>query len=336
MTEYAASLLPRLAQALLAAVFIAPIPHAAGAPASATAQPAAQSIHVIVPFINGGIADSVAQIVVNKLNETARRQFEIANRPGDDGRFGAEVAAKARPDGYTLLFAPIANYAAAMALHTTLHFDLLADFAPVTLVANAPHVLVSHPSLPLKTVKQIIALAKSRPGQIRWASHGKISLSQLEKEMFGNLTDTRTESVPFRNSSDALPELLTGNVDLLFDSIAAALPHIKSGRLHGIAVAGAKRSPALPRLPTVAEAGVKGFEADYWYGMLAPDGVDRSVISRLNGDFAKAVNAGDVRDRLLFYGIETRSSSPGEVAKIMREEIAKWAKVVKYAGIKPE
>jgi len=320
------------ALSLLAAVFVAPRLHATGTSAPGAAQP----IHIIVPFLNGGIADSVARIVVNKLNETARQPFEIVNRPGDDGHFGAEVAARARPDGYTLLFAPIVNYAASVTLYRKLHYDLLADFAPVTLVANAPHVLVSHPSLPLKTVDQIIALAKSRPGQIRWASHGKTSLSQLEEEMFRNLTDTRTDSVPFRNSSDALPELLTGNVDLLFDSIAAALPHIKTSRLRGIAVAGAKRSPALPQLPTVAEAGVAGFEADYWYGVLAPDGVDKPVVSRLNDDFAKAINAGDIRDRLLFYGIETHSSSPGEVVIIMRAEIAKWAKVIKNAGIKPE
>lgn len=322
-----------LAPALLAAVVTGQAMAATSAPAATTM---AQPVRVIVPFLGGTLTDRVARIVVNKLDAAARRPFVVENRPGDDGHFGAEVAAKARPDGYTLLFAPIVNYAAAAALHTTPHFDLLADFTPVTLVANAPHVLVSHPSLPLKTVDQIVALAKSKPGQIRWASHGKISLSQLEMEMFRNLTGIRTDSLPFKNSSDALPELLTGNVDLLFDSIAATLPHIKSGKLHGIALAGAKRSPALPRLPTVAEAGVKEFEADYWYGILAPEGVDKSDVSRLNDDFAQAINTGDVRDRLLFYGVETRSSSPGEVAKIMREEIAKWAKVIKNAGIKPE
>ena len=309
---------------LLAAVFATP----------ALPADAARPVRIIVPFLGGSLADDMARIVANMLDKTARQPFVVENRPGDDGHFGAELVAKAPFDGYTLLLAPIVDYAAAVSLHATLHYDLLADFTPVTLIANAPHVVVAHPSLPAKTVAAVIALAKSRPGQIRWGSHGIISLSQLELEMFRDLSDIRITSVQFNSSSATLSELLAGNADLLFDSIAATLPHIKSGRLRAVAVAGSRRSPTLRELPTVAEAGVKGFEADYWYGILAPEGVDQSVITKLNDDFAKAINARDVGERLMFFGIEARSSTSAELAQIMRGEVAKWAKVIKDAGIK--
>ncbi len=314
------------ALALLAAVFAAP-----ALPAD-TARP----VRIIVPFLDGGMADSVARIVAKKAADHAGRPFVVENRPGDDGQFGAELVSKAEPDGHTLLFAPVTHYAVAVSLYAVRHYDLDADFAPVTLIANAPHVLAAHPSLPARTVGELIATARSGPNRLRWASHSRTSLSRLEFEMFRGLTGVKAVSVPYANSSDALPALLSGNVDLLFDSIAAALPYIQSGRLRGIAVAGARRSPALARLPTVAEAGVKGFEADYWYGILAPDGVGKSVIERLQRDFSAATGAADVRDSLLRYGIEPHGGPPGELAKIMHGETAKWGKVIRDAGIKPE
>ncbi|MDO8597211.1 MAG: tripartite tricarboxylate transporter substrate-binding protein [Sulfuricaulis sp.] len=315
-----------VALALLAAAFAAP-----ALPAD-TARP----VRVIVPFLGGGLPDGVARIIAAKLNGHTGRPFVVENRPGDDGHFGAELVSKSEPDGYTLLFAPITNYAAAVSLYAVRHYDLDADFAPVTLIANAPHVLAVHPSLPAKTVGELIAVARSRPGQLRWASHGRTSLSRLEFEMFRGLTGVKAKSVPYANSADALPDLLSGNVDLLFDSIVSALPHIQSGRLRGIAVAGARRSPALARLPTVAEAGVKGFEADYWYGILAPDGVGKSVVERLQRDLAAATSAADVKNGLLRYGIEPHSGPPGELVKVMRGETAKWGKVIRNAGIEPE
>lgn len=291
---------------------------------------------VIVPFLQSGIADSVARIVVNKVNATASERYSVENHPGDDGHFGAELAAKAEPDGRTLLFAPIVSLAAAVSLHARLHYDLLADFAPVTLIANVPHVLLVHPSLPVKTVADVIAIAKARPGQLRWATHGRSSLSQLELELFRNLSGIRVAAAPYNASSEALPELLSGNVDLLFDSIGAAQPHLQSGRLRGIAVASARRSPALPRLPTVAEAGVRNFEANYWYAVLAPEGTAGTAIDRVQRGFAGALAAADVKDRLLHYGIEPRASTPAELAQIVRGEIAKWAQVISRAGLKRE
>ncbi len=296
----------------------------------------APAARVIVPFLQSGIADSVARIVVNQINATAAERYAVENHPGDDGHFGAELVAKAKPEGHTLLFAPIVSLAAAVSLRARLHYDLLADFAPVTLVANLPHVLLVHPSVPAKTVADVIAIAKARPGQLKWAAHGNSSLSQLELEMFRNLSGVRVTARPYVVSSAALPELVGGNVDLLFDNIAAAQPYLQSGKLRGIAVAGSRRSPALPQLPTVAEAGVRNFAADYWYAMLAPDGTSQAAIEHIQRDFAGALAAADVKDRLLHYGIEPRASTPGELAQIMRSEIAKWAQVISRAGLPRE
>jgi len=302
--------------------------------AIAQAQPyPLQPVRIIVPFAGGDLADNVARIVVRKLNENSTRPFAVENNPGDDGHFGAELVAKASPDGYTLLFAPIADYAAAASLRARLHYDLLADFTPVTLIADAPQLLVAHPSLPVKSVATLIALAKARPGQLGWASHGKASLSQLELEMFRGLSGISVNRTPFDDSSAALPALLVGDAELLFDSLAATLRHIKAGRLRAIAVAGSKRARALPELPTVAAAGVKGFASDHWYAMLAPEGIEMPVVSRLNDDFAKTIGAGDVNERLLSLGFETRRSTPAELAALMRDDVAKWAKVIKASGI---
>jgi len=183
-------------------------------------------VRIVVPFLGDNLADRVARIVVKKLGEKSGRVFAVKNNPGDDGHFGAEIVAKARPDGYTLLFAPIASYAAAASLRARLHYDLLADFTPVTLIASAPQLLVAHPSLPVKSVATLIALAKARPGQIRWASHGDASLSRLELEMFRGLSGISVNRLLFHDGSAALPSLLVGDAELLFDSLAATLPHI--------------------------------------------------------------------------------------------------------------
>ena len=300
-------------------------PHASGNPS--------QPVRVIVPFLGSDLPDIVARIVVGKLGDKPGRVFAVANNPGDNGRFGAEIVAKAHPDGYTLLFAPITGYAAAAGLHARLHYDLLADFTPVTLIANEPQLLLAHPSLPVKSVATLIALAKARPGQIRWASHGDTALSRLELEMFTALSGISIDRVPVNERRAALSSLLVGDADLLFDSLAATLPHIKAGRLRAIAAAGSKRARALPDLPTVAAAGIQGFEADHWYAMLAPEGVEMPVVSKLNDEFARAVDAGDVSERLLSLGFEAQRSTPAALAAIMRADVAKWAKVIKTSGI---
>ena len=290
----------------------------------------AQTVHLVVPFRGGGVADSVARIVVNQI--PASRQFAVENRFGDDGHFGAELVSRAESDGRTLLFAPVANYAVAASAYKSLHYSFPGDFAGVTLVANAPHALLAHPSLPVQSVADLIALARAHPGRLKWASEGKLALSQLEIDLFRQLTGIKVEAVPYAASDKALPELLNGNAVLLFTAIAAALPHVKSGRLRALAVASGHRSPTLPALPTVAESGVKGFEAEYWYAVLAPDGTDKAVIAKLSGELGKAVGAREVRDRLQFYGIEARASAPADVDRMMRAETAKWAPLVKAAA----
>jgi len=314
----------------------APRPHAGAAllllilAALPAAGARAQTVRLIVPFLGGGVADSVARIVVNQI--PASRQFTVENRFGDDGHFGAELVSRAEPDGRTLLFAPIANYAVAASAYQSLHYSFPADFAGVTLIANAPHLLLAHPSLPVQSVADLIALARTRPGKLKWASQGKLSLSQLEIDLFRQLTKVDVESAPYADSSKALPELLSGKAVLLFDAIAAVLPHVKSGRLRALAVASGRRSPTLPALPTVAESGVRGFEAEYWYSVLAPDGTDKAVIAKLSGELGKAAGAGEVRERLQFYGIEARASAPADVDRMMRAETAKWAPLVKAAA----
>ncbi len=301
----------------------------------AQAQPyPSRVVRIIVPFPGDDLTDRAARLVAGKLGENSGHRFAVENNPGDNGHFGAEIVAKASPDGYTLLYAPIANYAAAASLRARLHYDLLADFAPVTLIANAPQLLVAHPSLPVKSVATLIALAKARPGQLKWASHGSASLSQLELEMFRVLSGISISRTPFDDRSAALPALLVGDADLLFDSLSATLPHIRAGRLRALAAAGARRARALPDLPTVAAAGVKGFEADHWYAILAPEGTEDAVVSRLNGYFSKA--AGDIGERLLSLGLEAGRSTPAELATLMRDNVAKWARVIKASGMRPD
>ena len=305
---------------------------------SAFAQPdtaRAQSprpVRIVVPFLGGGMADAVARIVAARAQELSQTPYHVENRPGDDGHFGAEVVAKAEPDGSTLLFAPIAVYASAVSLLAKLHYSLESDFIPVTLIANAPHVLVAHPSLPVQSVKDLLALAKARPGQMRWIAHGKNSLSQLEMEMLSSLSGIRINRVPFSNGGAMLAELIAGNAELAFDTVATTLPHVKAGRLRALALAGSQRLPALRELPTIAESGIAGFEADYWYALLAPEGVAKPAVERLNEDFSKAVTSAGIRDRLLPHGIEVRSSTSAELARIIRDEVAKWAKVAKAAS----
>ena len=294
--------------------------------------PAARPVRVVVPFLGGGVADSVARIVVSRARDLSKTPYQVENRPGDDGHFGAEVVAKSEPDGTVALFAPVTLYAAAVSLFRDLHYSLESDFTPVTLIANAPHLLLVHPSLPVKSVKDLLALAKARPGEVRWLAHGRSSLSRLELDMLSSLGGIRLAGVPYSKSGTVLPELAAGNAELAFDSIAAALPHIKSGKLRAIAVAGARRSPALRDVPTVAEGGVAGFEANYWYALLVPEGAAKPVVERLSDDFTKAIASPETRERLLPHGIEAHASTGAELAKIIRDDVAKWANVAKNAG----
>jgi tripartite-type tricarboxylate transporter receptor subunit TctC len=289
---------------------------------------ATRPVRIIVPFLGSGVADNVARLIASRLPATPH-PYVVENRPGDEGHFGAEVASKSEPDGHTLLFAPVTFYAAQATLERR-HYDLEADFAPVTLIANVPSVLVGHPSLPAKSAAELIALAKARPGQLRWASHGRTSYSQLELELFRQLVAVKVNTVPL-GTLTAMTELAAGRVDLLFETIPAALAQIKAGKVRAMGVSGSARSPALRDVPTLAESGARGFEANYWYGILVPDGVSKAAIDRYNAELTKVAANPEVRERLLAFGIETRTSTPAELGRIMHDELARWSKVAAAA-----
>jgi tripartite-type tricarboxylate transporter receptor subunit TctC len=296
----------------------------------------AKPIRMIIPFPAAGATDILGRAVGQKLAESLGQPVVIDNRPGAGGNIGAEMAARALPDGYTLLLGAITSHAISAGLYPRLAYKLETELVPVSLVGNVPHVLIVHPSLPVKGVKDVVALAKSRPGQLNWASQGNGTLSHLEMELFRRLAAIDVVHVPYKGSSFAMPDLIAGNTQLFFDSIPPALPQINAGRLRAIAVASSKRSPALPDLPTISESGLKGFEADNWFGVLAPEDTPKDIVARLNTEIVKVVGAADLRKRMIAQGAQLQGSTPAELAAIVKNDVAKWSKVIRDAGVKLE
>src|SRR6266700_8099210 len=256
-------------------------------------------IRLIVPFTAGGGNDSVARLVGKSLSDSLGQQLVIDNRPGAGGVLGAEIAAKAAPDGYTLFLGGVGSHAVNPNLNDRLPYDPIRDFAPVALLAQAPLVLVVHPSVPAESFKAFVALARSRPGQLNYASNGNGSSSHLAAVMFDSMTGVDMVHVPYKGLSPALTDLLSGRVQLMFSSVVAILPHINAGKLRGLAVTGRRRLPSMPDLPTIAESGLPAYEAGSWYGVLAPAGTPREIVARLNAELVKALAQPEVRTRLL-------------------------------------
>lgn len=305
-------------------------------PASAQAWPS-RPIRLIAPFPPAGAVDLVGRPIALRLQETLGQQILFENRPGAGGNIGAEAVAKAPADGYSLLMAAVTTHAISATLYQKLNYDLQKDLAPISLAANSPQVLVAHPSLPVKTVQDVIALARQRPGQLSWASQGNGTLSHLEQELLRSMAKIDVVHVPYKGSSPALADLFGGQVVLLFDSVPAVLHHIGAGKLRAIAVATSRRSNVLPDVPTVAETpGLKGYAAENWFGMMAPAAVPKEIIARLNGEMVKALAQPELRKRLLDIGFEPRSSTPEELRAIIASEIALWAKVIRDSGAKIE
>lgn len=296
----------------------------------------ARTIRFIVPFTPGGSADIFARPIAQKMSESMGQQVVVENRPGSGGVIGTEAAAKAGPDGYTMMMGLTANVAVNPALYPKLRYDPLRDFAPVTLIASAPYVLVVPPSLPARNVKELVGLARSRPGDLAYVSLGSGSMGHLSGELLASMARVKLLHVPYKTLGQAITDLMTGQVQLLFLGIASAQPHVRSGRLRAIAVSGAKRSPALPQVPTVSDSGVKGFEVTGWYGAFVPAGTPQDIIARLNKEIVRALSLPDVRDRLSGEGAELVGNSPREFDAFIRSEIAKWAEVVKLSGAKAE
>jgi tripartite-type tricarboxylate transporter receptor subunit TctC len=295
----------------------------------------ARPVRIVVPFPPVGAADLLSRTVGQKLTEAWGQQIVVENRPGAGGNIGAELVAKAAPDGYALLMAPITTYAVGMAAYQKLGWHVEKDLAPVSMVANVPHVLVAHPSLPVRTVRDVIALGKSRPGELNFASQGNGTLSHVEQELLKQMGGFKATHVPYKGSAPGLADLIPGFVQLMFDSIPSSAPHIKSGRLRGIGVASSKRSPALPDMPALGEQ-LAGFEADSLFGLMAPAGTPREVIVRINAEVQKVIATADIRERLVAQGGLVQGGSPEDMARQIRSDVEKWGKVVRTAAIRIE
>jgi len=300
-------------------------------PAAAQSYPS-RPVRLITPSSPGSGVDIVARIVGQKLSENLKQQVVIDNRAGAGANLGAEIAAKAAPDGYTLFMGTPAH-AINPGLYRRLNYDIVRDFAPISLVTTGQYVLVVHPSVPAKIVKDLIALAKARPGQLNYASAGNGNATHLAAELFKSLTGVNIVHVPYKGSGPALTDLIGGQVHLMFSNLTAGLPHIKSGKLRALAVTGARRSPTAPDIPTVTESGVPGYTVTSWYGVLAPAATSQEIVNRLNGEIVKVMRLPDMKGRLAAEGAEPTSSTPAEFAAFIKTEIAKWGKVVKEAGI---
>ena len=301
-----------------------------GAYASAQSYPTGP-VRVIVPFPPGGGVDSMGRILAQKLTESFGKQFLVDNRPGANGMIGSELAAKAPKDGYTLLVNG-ANFVTTPSLYAKPTYDPIRQFDPISLAALAPNVLVVHPSVPARSVKELIAIAKARPGQIGFAGSGSGSTPHLAGELFKTMTKTDMVHVPYRGTGPAITGLLSGEVSTMFMPALAALPYIQSNRLRALAVTSRERMPALPNLPTIAEAGLKGYESSQWYGVLAPAGTPADILNALNAQIAKMMRTPDMKQRMAESGSVAVGSTREAFAAYLNEELAKWARVIKASG----
>lgn len=295
-----------------------------------------KAIRMIVAYPPGGGTDTVGRLMAQSLAERLGQNVVVDNRGGATGNIGTELAAKSAPDGYTLLMGNVAPNAINVSLFDKLPFDPVKDFAPITLVAVTPNILVVHPSLPVKTVKDLIALAKSRPGALNYPSAGVGSSSHLAGALLDILAHTSMTHVPFKGGGPAMIATISGEVQLMFATMPAALPHVRTGKVRPVAVTTEKRSLAMPDLPTIAESGVKGYEAATWYGLLAPAATPRAVIDRVHGEAVKILAAPESRKRLTDLGFEPVGNTPAQFAAYIKSEIAKWGKVIRAGGIRAE
>ncbi|HEX2830870.1 MAG TPA: tripartite tricarboxylate transporter substrate binding protein [Burkholderiales bacterium] len=293
-------------------------------------------VRFIVPFPPGGGNDTIARLVGQKLSVALGQQVIVDNRPGAGGTIGAEAAARSPGDGYTMFLAGVATHGINPNMRKKLPYDALKDFEAVSLIASAPLLVVVHPSLPVKSVKDLITTAKTKPGQINYASNGPGSSSHLAGELFDMMAGVKMTHVPYKGLAPALTDLLSGEVSVMFSSAVAALPQVKAGRLRAIAMTGAKRSPAIPNVPTVAEAGLPGYETGSWYGVVVPAGTPRAAIDRLSREIQTIVKSPELTAKLNEEAVIPVGSTPEAFNKHIRNELARWAKVVKAAKLEQQ
>ncbi len=291
-------------------------------------------VRIIVGFLPGGSTDIMVRLVTPGLTEAFRQQFVVDNRPGANSNIGSEAAAKSPPDGYTLLGVS-ASFSINVSLYPQMGYDPVRDFAPITRIAAVHNVLVVHPSLPVKTVKELVALIKARPGQLVFASSGSGSTSHLAAELLkSSVGGLDAVHVPYRSGPPALIDLVSGQVQMLVATMPSTLPYVQSGRLRAVAVASLKRAQPLPSVPTFIESGFPGFEVSAWNAMLAPAGTPPDIVNRLNAAIVKAVHTPEIREKLLAQGAEPVGDTPEQFGAYLKSEVAKWAKVIKVSGAK--
>jgi tripartite-type tricarboxylate transporter receptor subunit TctC len=305
-----------------------------GAAAAADSYPT-KPIRLIAPSSPGSGVDIVARFFGQKLSENLKQQVVVDNRAGAGANLGAEIAAHAPRDGYTL-FVGTPAHAINPALYTKLTYDIVKDFAPISMLTTGQYVLVVNPSVPAKSVQELIAMAKARPGTINFASAGNGNATHLAGELFKSLAKVDIVHVPYKGTGPALTDLIGGQVQIMFSNLTAAIPQMKTGKLRALAVTDTKRSPTVPDLPTMQEAGVPGYSVSSWYALFAPAGTPADILKRLNAETVKAMSAPDMKDRLAGEGAEPTTSTPAQLTAFLKEEIAKWGKVIKAAGIKAE
>ncbi|MGH8619196.1 MAG: Bug family tripartite tricarboxylate transporter substrate binding protein [Burkholderiales bacterium] len=293
-------------------------------------------IRIVVPFSAGGSADVFARAIGNKMSEAWGQQVVIDNRAGSGGVIGTEIAAAAPRDGYTLMMGNTANMAINPALYRKLPFDVVRDFAPITLVAAAPYVMVVPTSLGVSNTREFLALARAKPGQMNYASLGNGSASHLTGELLQSMAGIKLVHVPYKTLGTVLTDLISGQVQLFFLGMVSAQSQIKGGRMRAIGVTGPKRSPAVPDLPTVAESGVPGYDVVAWYGLFAPTGTPRPIVLKVNAEVKRIVELPDLRDRLSAEGAEVTASTPEQFAAYLKTEMVKWARVVQASGARTE
>jgi tripartite-type tricarboxylate transporter receptor subunit TctC len=301
----------------------------------ARAQAAGKPIHIVVTFTTGGAPDILARLIGERLSATWNQPVVIDNKPGAGGNTGADSVAKAPPDGSTIVVGTVGTHAINGALYSKMPYDMVKDFAPITLLATTPNLLVVHNDVPAKTLAELIALGK-REGKMTFASAGSGTSIHVSGELFKTMTGIDMTHIPYKGRASAIPDLLGGRVTMMFDNMPSSLPLVKEGKLRALGVTSLKRSPAAPEIPTIAEQGLPGFEAVSWFALFAPAGTPRPVIDRLQGEVKKILALPEITKRLSEIGLDPVGSTPEELAAYQRAEIVKWAKVVKDSGAKVE
>jgi tripartite-type tricarboxylate transporter receptor subunit TctC len=304
-------------------------------PAAAQSDYPSRPVRILVPSSPGGGTDILARVLADHLSRSMGGQFFVENRPGAGQMIGIEAVARAAPDGYTLLMAA-STLAINPAMYRKVSYDALRDFAPITQVAGLPNVLLVHPSLPVRSLQELVALAKDKPGHLTYASAGIGTSPHMGMELFKSMAGIDLVHVPFRGTGPAVTEMLSGRVPVGLSNTLTAIPHIEGGTLRALGVTGTRRAEALPKVPTIAEAGVPGYDAMQWYGLLAPAGTPPAIVERIAADVAAALRLPDVKERLAADGAEAVGGTPAAFAALIKEELDKWKKVAHAAGIEPQ